>query len=73
LAYNAIMQFDWQLIIALGIVAAAVLYIARLGWKALRGKSAGCGSCGSCSSSKAGEKGVPLVAIGEAEEVASGR
>jgi hypothetical protein len=70
------MTFDWQDLAALGVVAVAVAYLARLGIAAVsrRGDSAGgCGSgCGSCPvgpSSTAGRahangKGGPLVTIG---------
>jgi hypothetical protein len=41
---------DWQLVVVLVIVAAAVLYLARASWRAWRGKKAGCG--GGCSCAK---------------------
>ncbi|MGC3967125.1 MAG: FeoB-associated Cys-rich membrane protein [Pirellulales bacterium] len=50
------MNFDWQNVIALGIVALAVGYVGRGLWRlvrAMNGKSSegNCGSCGSCSAS----------------------
>jgi len=44
------MDFGWQDLAALGIILAAVGYLARLAWNALtRKEKAGCGSgCGSC-------------------------
>jgi len=45
------MNFDWQNILALALVAGAVAYLARLGWKTFSARKAGgCGTCGSCSS-----------------------
>lgn len=72
--YNSLMDFDWQLIVALGIVAIAAALVVRAGWKSLRGKSAGCGSgCGkSCNAAKSAE-GPPLVMLGEAEDMAPRR
>ena len=65
------MIVDWQLIAALGIVAFAAAYVARLGWKAVRGKSAGCGSgCGSCSTAKPrDETPGSLVMLGENDKL----
>jgi hypothetical protein len=46
------MEFGWQDITALGVLLAAVGYLARLAWSAVtRTQSAGCGSsCGGCPS-----------------------
>jgi len=45
------MTFDWQNILALALVAAAVAYLARLALATMRvRKAAGCGTCSSCSS-----------------------
>jgi hypothetical protein len=41
---------DWQLILVLLIVAAAVVYLARSSWRTWRGRKTGCG--GGCSCAK---------------------
>jgi hypothetical protein len=53
------MNFDGQNLVALLMVAAAGLYLARLAWqKIARKKAAGCGTCDSCPSSGAESKQV---------------
>jgi hypothetical protein len=45
------MNFDWQNVMALLVVGAAGVYLARVAWQSIaRRKAAGCGSCGSCPS-----------------------
>ncbi|REJ70552.1 MAG: hypothetical protein DWQ31_00455 [Planctomycetota bacterium] len=62
------MNFDWQTVVALVLVAAAVAYLARLGWQTLAAKR-GCGSCGGggCGSTSAEAsplgKEKPLVTL----------
>jgi hypothetical protein len=46
------MDLGWQDFLTLGIVLAAIVYLARLGWRAFaRGEKGGCASgCAKCSS-----------------------
>ena len=55
------MSFDWQELLAGGIVLIAAAYLIRTVWRMLRGSSTGCGSCGPCSSG--GEKTTTLVSL----------
>ncbi len=63
------MNFDWQNLMALFVVAAAGAYLARIAWRSLvRRKASGCGSCGSCASGA--ESNQPQVfAIERAPEI----
>jgi hypothetical protein len=48
---------SWQLAVVGLIVATAVLYLARAGWRSWKGAKAGCaGGCG-CAGTKTGEVG----------------
>ena len=55
------MDIGWQDLAALGIVLAAVGYLARLAWNAVtRKQGSGCGSgCGSCSARSAANSAIP--------------
>jgi hypothetical protein len=54
------MNLGWQDIVVAAICLAAALYVARVVWKSLAGRAAGCGiSCGKCASSPA----KPVVQI----------
>jgi hypothetical protein len=45
------MTFDWQNLVVLAIVAAAAMYIARVGWTSLVArKTTACGGCRNCAS-----------------------
>lgn len=55
------MNITWQDILAVGIVMAAVAYLASAVGRMLRGRSSGCGTCGSCPSE--GEKPTTLVSL----------
>jgi len=56
------MAMDWQLILVVLIVAAAVLYLGRQSWRMWLGKKAGCGSC-SCSKPGATAQGNGKVTV----------
>jgi len=62
------MDLGWQDFLALGIVLAAIVYLARLAWNAVtRKRGSGCGSgCGSCSARSAANSAIPeeVVSIG---------
>ena len=61
------MNTDWQDLLALGVVAAAVGYLIWYIARSLRQKTAGCGSgCSSCGFSGSGDslgKTLPLVTL----------
>jgi hypothetical protein len=59
------MLFDWQNLIAMGLVVAAVGYLGRRGWLALARRKAGCGACSNCPvESMQAADGKPLVTLG---------
>jgi hypothetical protein len=52
------MQFGWQDLVALIVVALATGYLARRTWRVLGGsKSGGCGTCSSCDTNDAKQSG----------------
>lgn len=61
------MSFDWQNVIAIGIVALAMAYLARHFYRRLtRRVTGGCGSCGTCpSGDQQSSTAVPLVSLGD--------
>ncbi len=47
------MQLDYQNLLVLAIVAAAVVYVARLAWTSITArKASACGACRNCGSSE---------------------
>jgi hypothetical protein len=56
------MPFDWQNLIAIAFVAAAVVYLAIRGWRQIARKKAGCGTCSTCPANEAAVE-KPLVQI----------
>jgi hypothetical protein len=56
------MDFDWQNVTVGLIVAAALAYLARSGWQAVRRRRAGCGACSTCPAAKADEPAVVTLA-----------
>lgn len=58
------MNFDWQNITALAIVATAVVYVARRLWHSLAARRSGCGACASCPATQASKAAArPMVSI----------
>lgn len=59
------MFFDWQNIVAIGLVAAAAGYLGRRGWLALARRRAGCGACSNCPAETVqSADGKPFVMLG---------
>jgi hypothetical protein len=57
------MNLDWQNFAVLLLVAAAAIYLARLGWQSVaRRKATACGGCGSCPVNSGGD-GKPMVGL----------
>jgi hypothetical protein len=60
---------DWQMIIVLGAVAAAVLYLGRTAWRSWSGAKGGCGGgCGgtsACTSLEQKTDRSPLIPVEE--------
>jgi hypothetical protein len=58
---------NWQDLIAIAIVTAAALYLARQAWLLIVRKQSGCGGgCKSCpTSGESTAEGKPLVTLGE--------
>jgi hypothetical protein len=55
------MFFDWQLLVALALVAAAGCYLARRAWRTWTAKRSGCGgSCG-CTGNGSAKESTSLV------------
>ncbi len=55
------LQLDWQLAVVALSLAAAVIYLARRGWKTFQSSqkhAAGANSCGTCGSCSAGDKAL---------------
>lgn len=62
------MNLDWQTVVVVAIVLAAVAYLARSAWQVMvRRKTPGCGTCSSCPTSE-GETAKPFVAIDQLAE-----
>jgi hypothetical protein len=58
------MALDWQNLIAIALVLAAVMYLAVRGWRQVaRKKAAGCGACSTCPVAENGAGKQPLVQI----------
>lgn len=53
---------DWQLLFALGLVVAAVVYLFRQTWRAWAGKKAGCGGGCGCADKPRKTSDAPLIA-----------
>ena len=49
------MTIDWQNVTVGLIVAAALAYLARSGWRVVARRRAGCGACPACPAAKADE------------------
>jgi hypothetical protein len=47
------MSFDWQNLIVLAAIGAAVTYLGRMMWQTFARKSSACGGCSSCPSADA--------------------
>ena len=63
-----------QDLLAIAIVAAAALYLARQAWLVLLRKQSGCGGgCKSCPSGQSTSEGKPLVTLGEIKKAPSAR
>lgn len=59
------MIFDWQNLIAMGLVAGAAGYLGRRSWLALARRKAGCGACSNCpADALQSADGKPLVTLG---------
>jgi hypothetical protein len=66
------MTFDWQSLTALGLVAAAAVYLARVSYSALtKPRKTGCSGCGTCASDKSAPP--PVVSIDALADSASER
>ena len=53
------MDFDWQNVTVGLIVATALAYLARSGWRAVaRRRAGGCGACAACPAAKTDEPAV---------------
>ncbi len=44
---------DWQLVLTMGCVAMAAVYLGRRSWRTWTAKGKSCGGCGSCGSKTA--------------------
>ncbi len=68
-------NFDWQLVVAWGLIALAAMMVFRHAWLMLQrtGKSTGCGSCGKCPANKSSGEGNlpnsgPLVQLNQSRK-----
>ncbi len=57
------MQFGWQELVALIVVALATAYLTRRAWRLVRGKkSGGCSTCSSCGTT-AGKQNGEVISV----------
>ncbi len=56
-------NFDWQLVVALGLIALAAMMVVRHAWLTLQrtGKSTGCGSCSKCPTNMSSGEGNSTI------------
>jgi hypothetical protein len=59
------MFFDWQLLVALAVVAGAGFYLVRQTWRAWTAKKDGCGGGCGCAAKKPAKESAPLVSSEE--------